>query len=160
MERDDGERERERRGGRLTFSGGSDFLGEPSNDATGSVVLVESVGQLWEEREGVPTPGETLTQSHTLSGSLQLLSESEAVQHAGILYDGRKSLVTRRPPDCHVTRTHPLVLEQLEDCWNTGSRRWAWLHKRVGWGVKGQTLITPHLKINLKNPNIPLMVMS
>ena len=49
-----------------TLSGSGDLLGEASDDPAGGVVLVQSVGQL-------------------LSGGLQLLPQSETVQHHSIL---------------------------------------------------------------------------
>lgn len=67
-----------RSGGRLgkgcTFSGSSDFLGETGNDTAGCVVLVQSMGQL-------------------LAGCLQLLAQSEAVQHDRIL--GKENAMVR-----------------------------------------------------------------
>lgn len=48
--------------GSQSFSGSSDFLGETGNDTAGGIVLVQSVRQL-------------------LAGCLQLLAQSEAVQH-------------------------------------------------------------------------------
>lgn len=53
-------------GAGCTFSGSSDFLGETGNDTAGGIVLVQSVRQL-------------------LAGCLQLLAQSEAVQHDCIL---------------------------------------------------------------------------
>lgn len=53
-----------------TFSSSSDFLGETGNDSAGSIVLVQSMGQL-------------------LAGCLQLLAKSEAVQHDCILGESR-----------------------------------------------------------------------
>lgn len=60
----------EQQGIQETFSSSSDFLGEPGNDSAGSIVLVQSMGQL-------------------LAGGLQLLAKSEAVQHDCILGEGR-----------------------------------------------------------------------
>ena len=60
----------EQQGIQETFSSGSDLFGEPGNDSAGSIVLVQSMGQL-------------------LAGCLQLLAKSEAVQHDCILGEGR-----------------------------------------------------------------------
>lgn len=56
-----------------TFSGSCNFLGETGYDAAGSIVLVQSVGQL-------------------LAGCLQLLAQSEAVQHDCVLGKGNATV--------------------------------------------------------------------